>query len=168
MQKSIRRLLLFILIMIASVNARSQEVKYYTLVIDKIELPSCLKDTSASGWLSLYIYYDADRRVDLYEKITLSSKSPTITINKKMVDIKREDKINFIASFKESGSTGIPPKGHFNTDNLHLTFKNTFSAISEGKRQFFAETIGHWDDFMGQEVYAATILYWHLEPSKLQ
>jgi len=161
-------LLLFFFCISIVAHAQTSEVKYYNLVIDKLELPSCWKDTTASGEILLYINYDADRRVDHYEKVTLSVKSPTIIINKKMIDIKREDKINFWMSFTETGGKNPPPKDHFKINNLELTFENTFSAISEGKRTFHAKDLNHWDDFTGSKYVANVTLYWHLEPSKLQ
>jgi hypothetical protein len=161
-------LLLFLFSVSIINHAQTREVKYYNLVIDKLELPSCLKDTTASGEILLYISYDADRIISHYEKVILSVKSPTIVINQKMVDIKREDKINFKLTFTETGGKNPPPKDHFRINNLELAFDANFSAISEGKRTFYAKDLNHWDDFTGSKYVAYVILHWHLEPSKLQ
>jgi len=153
-------------------HAQTTEVKYYNLVIDKLELPSCSKDTTASGWMRINISYDDDRVVDHWEYVTLSAKSPVIIINKKIFDIKREDKINFWVKFTESGVK--KPEGFESPDsrrinNLLLEYEGKFSAISEGRRNFNTKDNYYWKDFVKfKDDYATVILHWHLEPSKLQ
>lgn len=165
-------LLLFLFSISIITHAQTAEVKYYNLVIDKLELPSCSKDTTATGWVRLYINYDDDRVVDHWEYVTLSNKSPVIAINKKMVDIKREDKINFWIKFIETD--GKKPEGldilgnPKKANNLVLDYEGKFLAISEGRRLFSAKNYSYWYYFTkDKDEKPAVILHWHLEPSKL-
>ncbi|HEX4876944.1 MAG TPA: hypothetical protein VFV31_09760 [Chitinophagaceae bacterium] len=165
-------LLFFFLLIITITHAQTNEVKYYNLVIDKLELPSCSKDTTASGWIRINIAYDDDRVVDHWEYVTISTKSPVIAINKKIFDIKREDKINFWVKFTETGvkkPEGYESPNSPTINNLKLEYEGKFSAISEGRRYFKSIDTYYWQDFTKyKDDYASVILYWHLEPSKLQ
>ncbi len=174
MQKSIYRLVFSILIMVASVNARSQEVKYYTLVIDKIDLPYFTNDTTASGVLRLYISFDEDRTIDLMRNVSLTSKPAVLTINEKIPDIKRENKLTFWMKFLETGAkqpATTSTTGSMNINNLVIVFNSSFSAISEGRRTFAWDKKETWYTsvfYKDRNDGPSATLYWHLEPSKLQ
>jgi len=176
MQQRILRLLFFFIIAIASLSARSQEARYYTLVIDKIELPSFTKDTTATTYFQLSISFDDDRKVNLFKYATLSSKPSVLVINEKILDIRREYKMNFWMKFTEYGSKGpatVTSTGLVNgLNNLRFVFDNSFSAISEGKRTFYwnaKESTNYISDFyIEKDAGPVVTLYWHLEPSKLQ